>query len=231
MNKLFPILFLSAVALPLRAANLNTLPTPMAQGGMIHVYVSFQDVLANSFSVTTDAETPQLKPLSLWAPGDNFLPTDPWYYALSPSAQGLPFNSQYGFLIESSTSDFLPSGTSIGIQMLSASPGLQAHFYRGTDPKAFTSVFTPSRDYVLWNGGMWHPVFTAPGAGNYEATFRFFLANASATSVADFTTTAGAVPGYSTADVTLQFTSVPEPSTLLLSALGLGALLWRWRRR
>jgi hypothetical protein len=225
------LFFLLACVLPLRAADLNVLPSPMAQGGMIHVYVSFQDVLSNSFSVSTDAGTPQLKPLSLWAPGDGLLPADPWYNALSPSAQGLPFNGQYGFLIESSTSDFLPSGTSIGIQMLSATPGLQAHFYRGTDPKAFTPVFTPSHDYVLWNGNMWHPVFTAPGAGNYEATFRFFLANASATSVADFSTTAGAVPGYSTADVTLQFTSVPEPSTLLLLAAGLGSLLWRLRRR
>ena len=145
---------------------------------MIHVYVSFQDVLSNSFSASQDAGTPQLRPLGLWAPGDNFLPSDPWYAALSPSAQGLPFNSQYGFLIDSATSDFPPDGTSIGIRLLSATPGLQAQFYRATAPKSFTTVFTPSHDYVLWSGGMWHPVFTAPGAGNYEATFQFFLANA-----------------------------------------------------
>ncbi len=224
-------LLFCAAALPLRAAELASLPTPMAQGGMVHVYVSFQDVLSNSFSVSTDAGTPQLQPLSLWAPGDNFLPTDPWYSALSPSVQGLPFNSQYGFLIDSATSDFPPAGTSIGIRMLSATPGLQAQFYRATDPKSFTPVFLPAHDYVLWTGNMWHPVFTAPGAGNYEATFQFFLANASAASVADFTTTAEAVPGYSTAEVTLQFTSVPEPSSLALLAGGLGVLWWRWRRR
>lgn len=231
MTKTLFFLLMGAAALPLCAANLSSIPTPMAQGGMIHVYVSFQDVLSNSFSVSTDAGTPQLRPLSLWAPGDNFLPADPWYPALSPSAQGLPFNSQYGFLIDSATSDFPPDGTSIGIRLLSATPGLQAQFYRATDPKSFTTVFTPSHDYVLWSGGMWHPVFTAPGAGNYEATFQFFLANASTASVADYTTTAAAVPGYSTANVTLQFTSVPEPSTLALLATGLGLLLWTRRRR
>jgi hypothetical protein len=222
--------FLLACALPLRAADLTALPSPMAQGGMIHVDVTFQDVLSNSFSVSTGEGTPLLKPLSLWAPGDDFLPADPWYHALSPSVQGLPFNSQYGFLINSE-SDFTPLGTSIGIRLLSATPGLQAHFYRGTDPKAFTPVFTPSHDYVLWTGNMWHPVFTATGAGEYEATFQFFLANASAASVVDFATTAEAVPGYATADVTLRFTAVPEPSTFLLLAAGLGLLLWRLRRR
>jgi hypothetical protein len=228
MKKLLS-LFLLAVALPLSAADLTAIPTPMAQGGMIHVYVSFQDVLSNSFSVSTDRGVPELKPLSLWAPGDNFLPDDPWYDALSPSAQGRPFNSQYGFLIDSANSDFLPPGTSIGIRLLSATPGLEAYFYRAS-PKSFTEVFTPAHDYVLWNGNMWHPVFTAPAAGNYEATFRFFLGDAPAGSVADFATTAEAVPGYSTADITLKFTSVPEPSTLALLLLGLGAVAWRCRR-
>jgi hypothetical protein len=229
IKNIFLLLFVTA--LPLRAANLTSIPSPMAQGGMIHVYVSFQNVLTNSFNVSTDAGTPQLKPLSLWAPGDNFLPADPWYSALSPSAQGQPFNSQYGFLIDSGTSDFPPAGASIGIRLLSATPGLQAHFYRATDPKSFTPVFVPAHDYVLWTGNMWHPVFTAPGAGNYEATFQFFLANASGASVADFTTTASAVPGYSTAAVTLQFSAVPEPSSLVLLAGGLGVLWWRLRRR
>jgi len=231
MTKIYFILLFFAAALPLRAADLSAIPTPMAQGGMIHVYVSFQDVLSNSFSVSTDAGTPTLKPLSLWAPGDNFLPSDPWYTALSPSVQSRAFNSQYGFLIDSATSDFLPAGNSIGIRLLSASPGLQAHFYRGTDPKSFTEVFSPSRDYVLWSGNMWHPVFSAPGAGNYEATFQFFVANAATTSVADFTTAASAVPGYSTANVTLQFTAVPEPSTLALVVVGFGAFILSRRRR
>lgn len=228
MKKIILLLWCVAV-LPLRAADLNSIPSPMAQGGMIHIYVSFQDVLSNTFSVATDEGVPELKPLSLWSPGDNFLPTTPWYDALSPSAQGRPFNSQYGFLIDSAASDFPPAGTSIGIRMLSASPGLEAYFYRGTNPQAFTEVFLPAHDYVLWNGNMWHPVFTVPEAGNYEATFRFFLADAPAGAVADFTTTVGAVPGYGTAEVTVQFIAVPEPSVVLLLAAGLGAVLWQRR--
>lgn len=213
------------------AATLNTLPTPVAQGGMIHINVVFQDILDGTFTVTPDAGTPTLQPITLWSPGNDFLPADPWYSALSPNEQGLAFNSQYGFLIDSASSDFLPLGNSIGIRLMSATPGLEAQYYRATDPKAFTTIFEPSHDYVLWNGNMWHPVFTAAAPGDYEATFEFFLADASAGAVADFTTEASAVPGYSTASVTLHFTAVPEPAVSALLVMGLGALLWRNRRR
>lgn len=212
------------------ASTLSKLPTPMEQGGMIHVNVTFTDAPSGTFQVTPDAGTPTLQPISLWSPGDDFLPADPWYSSLSLTEQGLPFNSQYGFLIDSTGSDLVPSGTSLGIRLLSATPGLVAHYYRATDPKAFTPIFGPSHDYVLWNGNMWHPVFTALTAGNYSATFELFLADTEGSGVADFTTTALPQPGYSTAQVTLNFTAVPEPATSALLILGLGMLLWRFRR-
>ncbi len=225
---LLSIMFAAGVT---HAANLTKLPTPVEQGGMIHVNVVFQDILSGTFIITPDAGTPTLKPITLWSPGDNFLPGDPWYTALSPDEQGLLFNSQYGFLIDSDASDFPPSGNSIGIRMLSATPGLEANFYRSSEPKAFTAIFEPSHDYVLWNGNMWHPVFTANAPGNYEATFEFFLADAAAGSAVDFTTQASPVPGYSTGTVTLYFTAIPEPAVSVLLVAGLGTLLWRGRRR
>lgn len=230
MKNLLFILCLVAIG-NAHASTLSNLPTPMAQGGMIHVNVVFLDTNSNTFSVTPDAGTPTLKPISLWSPGDDFSPSDPWYSALSLSGQNLPFNSQFGFLVDGANSDLLPSGTSIGIRLLSATAGLQAQYYRANAPKAFTTIFEPTHDYVLWNGNMWHPVFTATAPGNYSATFEVFLANATGSGVADFTTVATAVPGYATTNVTLHFTAVPEPATAALLVLGLGVLLWRSRRR
>lgn len=218
---------LAASANVLLSATLTSLPSPVAQGGMIHINVAFVDQPTNTFDVHVDAGTPPLQPLSLWNPGDNFDPADPWYAALDPSQEGRAFNSQYGFLIDGANSDPVPTGTSLGIRLLSATPGLSSYFYRATDGnEVFEPVFTVSHDYVLWNGSMWHPVFTATSAGSYSATFEFFLADQTiGSSPVDFTTDASPEPGYSLGQVTLHWSAIPEPATGGLVALGLILML------
>lgn len=214
------------------SATLTALPSPVAQGGMIHINVAFLDQPTDPFDVHLDSGAPILQPLSLWNPGDSFDPSDPWYPVLDPSQQGRAFNSQYGFLIDGANSDPLPAGTSLGVRLLSASPGLTAYFYRATDGnEVFEPVFTVSHDYVLWSGSMWHPIFTAADAGSYSATFEFFLADVGIGSTpVDYTTQASEMPGYALGQVTLHWSAVPEPTAAGLVGLGL-SLVWLARTR
>lgn len=213
---------------------LTTIPSPVAQGGMIHINTVFLDQPTGTFSIHVDTGTPVLKPLTIWNPGDTFDPTDPWYGKLDPSQEARLFNSQYGFLVDVGNSNTVPTGTSLGVRLISSSPGLSAYFYRGTTgSEAFDQVFTATHDYVLWSGAMWHPVFTASTPGNYSATFEFFLADTAVVGSVDYTTVASPNPGYATAQQTVNFSTVPEPGSGLLVIAGLVALagVRRWTRR
>jgi hypothetical protein len=213
------------------ATTLTTIPSPVAQGGMVHINTVFLDQASGTFDIHLDTGTPELKPLTLWKPGDTFDPSDPWYDELDPSQQGRLFSSRYGFLVDVGNSDPTPAGFSLGVRLVSASPGLAAYYYRGTSgSELFDEVFTPSHDYVLWSGVMWHPVFTASAPGNYSATFEFFVANATRSGDVDYSTVASPAAGYSTAQATLNFAAVPEPASALLVMAGAGALACLRRR-
>lgn len=229
--KLHIIIASLLAAVTARAAILQSIPSPMAQGGMIHINTVFLDQPTDTFDVHLDPGTPEMKPLALWSPGDNFDTTDPWYGELDPTQSARAFSSRFGFLLDVANSDLLPTGNSIGLRLLSATPGLKAYFYRGTPgSELFDEVFTPSRDYVLWNGTMWHPVFTAPSNGPWQATFEVFLANAATVGNVDYTTTAGEVAGYDKTSFTLHFNAVPEPGVTPLLAIGAALLVRRNRR-
>ena len=66
MIKITTVLFLTA-ALPVSATVLTALPSPMAQGGMIHINVALN---GSVMEVLVDSGTPVIKPLSAWIPGD-----------------------------------------------------------------------------------------------------------------------------------------------------------------
>ncbi len=234
-------LFLSAVG-GAHAATLTALPSPMVQGGMIHLNVGFLDQPTDSFSVHADAGTPVLKPLSDWKPGDSLDSYDPWFTNIDPSADGAYFNSQYGFVFDAAGSDSIPPGQSIGVRMTAISAGLEVYFYRSTaGSELFTPVFLSvgsMNDTVLWSGSMWHPVFVADPAMAgvvMSASFEFFLADAAPTTpttTLDYATLAAAVPGYSVGTLTVSFASVPEPANAawLVGAAMLGAAGLRRRR-
>lgn len=225
-----------------QAAILTALPSPMAQGGMIHLNVTFLDQPADSVTVHADAGLPVLRPLAQWKPGDVFDASDPWFDELDPSAGGAYFNSQYGFVFDAAGSDSIPSGRSVGVRMTALSPGLSVYFYRSTaGAELFAPVFlgegSPS-DAVLWSGGMWHPVFVADPAMAgvvMSASFEFFLADAAPTTpttTLDYLTPFNAVSGYSAGALTVSFAAVPEPAGFgLLAGLMTAAAAGTRRRR
>lgn len=216
------------------AATLTAFPSPMVQGGMIHLSASFLDQATDSFQVHADAGVPVLKPLSAWSAGNALDPSDPWFGRLDPAVDGASFTRQYGFVFDASGSDSIPPGQSIGVRITAISAGLEAYFYRSTaGSELFTPVFLSVgsvNDSVLWSGGMWHPVFVADPAMAgvvMSASFEFFLADASPTAPSttlDYATLAAAVPGYSVGALTVSFTAVPEPAnaawTVGLAILG-----------
>lgn len=209
---------------------IQQLPTPMQQGGMVHAMVTFTDQATGTFSVNLDPGIPEMRSLQNWSgfAANTFDPSDPWYSALDPSQENRLFSSRYGFMVDTSSSDLLPTGTSIGIRMTNRStPGLNAYFYNSGTP-TFDPVFlsSASHDYVLWNGNMWHTVFTAPNtaSGSITADFEIFLADAVGAGAVDYNTTASAVSGYDTVSTTFTFNAVPEPSSVILLLLGIGFL-------
>jgi len=132
------------------------------------------------------------------------------------------YSSQYGWLADGFIS--LGTGESIMIENVSSTPGLEAyeggmrmmranHTYDaifGTDGSAMA---TP------WDGMMRHDWFAAESIGDYQATFRLYVADAAG----------GEVTSYGDTEVTLLFSAVPAPGGL--AVLGLGGLVAGRRRR
>ena len=239
MNKIFIATLLCLAALvQAPAAILTTIPSAMTQGGMIHINVTFLDQASGTFSSNVEAGTPQMKPLALWSPGNNFDAMSPWYMTLDPTQEARQYSNRFGFLVDTGASSLIPSGKSLGIRMLSSTAGLGAYFYNTSGAGTFAPVFlTPgaAHDYVLWTGTMWHAVFTMPASTAYgtsvTAGFEFFLADTAAASGVDFTTTASAAAGYSTTTQSVSWTAIPEPSTwALLLVAGVAAAVLRRRK-
>ncbi len=233
-NRFFMAVLMAAGAVPgVRGATITNPPSPMAQGGMVHINVTFTtNNAANAFDIHVDSGSPVLKPLTDWSPGNNFVTNVPWFDELDPAQDGLAFNSQFGFLLDVAGSDTLPSGQSFGIRLLTNTPGLEAWFLRTTPgSELFDPVFTPAHEYVLWNGTMWHTFFTADSAGAFSAQFEIFVATNAGIGAVDYTTVSGEDAFYSTGTVTLNWTAIPEPSTLLLAGGGLLAWMAAWLRR
>jgi hypothetical protein len=214
-----------------RAVILDNLPNAMMQGGMVHIDVTFLDDASGTFASTLEfggVVVPDMKPISLWMPGDTVNPSRPWYSLIDPTRNASMFSSRWGLRVDTDSSDILPPGRSIGIRMTSSTPNLGAYFYNTSGAGTFQPVFlTPgaTHDYVLWNGLMWHPYFAMPAntpAGSpVSATFEFFLADQDAAGFVDWTTTANALAGYSIGSQTITWTAIPEPGSAGLLAAGL----------
>lgn len=211
-----------AITSNLQAAVLNMLPSPMAQGGMIHLNVAL-----NGFALNVDIEagTPVLKPLSAWSPGDTFNPASPWHDRLDPTQTAAAFNSQYGLVI-TGESDLLPSGSRIFVDIVSATAGLDTYRWRNTEPQVFDPIMGTAGSPEEWdwntaNHGMFHPLFVMNpgGPSTASATLRFMLVDSAGDPLA----------GYSQTEGTVNFSIIPEPSAALLGIIGLPLMLRRRR--
>lgn len=81
----------AVLALSARLATAATLTAVPMQGGMVMPMVSYS-AADGRIHVMVDPTVPQLTPLLVSNPADNFAAEDPWYSALDPRAQGLAFS-------------------------------------------------------------------------------------------------------------------------------------------
>lgn len=220
MKHICLIVFTIAIAPHAGAVILTTLPTPMNQGGMIHLNIALN---GNAITVDPEPGTPDIKPLAAWKPGDTLDPVAPWYSTLDPTQGAGLFNSQFGLVLFDS--DPLPLGTKIMVGWVSGTPGMEAYQWKNTEPQLFNGILGTDGSPTSWDWGtvahgMMHPMFVMPAGsgGSANVTLSFTLADGDGI----------ALPGYTAAQTTMNFNVVPEPSALLLSAAG---CLFGFRRR
>lgn len=198
MNRLFFALLLSPLAV--QAATLSTVPR---QGDMVMpVFAYHAD--PGHLQVMMPPEVPQLTPLLVSNPADNFDPGDPWFSQLDPSAQGYAFSYRYGWIWDTDNTDDLPANTEIWIRKVSASPELGFYRYSGSAPKAWEPIYGTAGSPAArkWNTMMFHPGVSAPpGTNPLTATFEAYLVD---------TVTSNEVPNSGTGPFVLNFTNVDD---------------------
>jgi CheY-like chemotaxis protein len=182
-----------------QAATLTAVPM---QGGMAMPMIAYH-AEDGHLHVMMPSEVPQLTPLLVSNPGDNFAPDDPWYDFLDPSRQGLSFSRRYGFVMDS-MSDPLPANTAIWIRKISGPPEMGFYRYSGSAPKTWEPIFgtTGTSNALYWNGMMFHPgVAAPPGTNSLIATFEAYVVNS---------ITGQEVPGSGSGPLVFNWTNVPD---------------------
>jgi hypothetical protein len=210
----------AAVAVAFLCAHVarSAVVTSVPMGGtMVHVNILY--LAADSrLEAHVDPIIPQLAPLDVTNPADNFSSSDPWFPGLDPSGAGLAFNRQYGFVMDAA-SDPVPVDIGIWVRSLSLTPGLAAHRYKSTEPKAWEPILgaAGSTNVWQWNLAMFHPAMAAPPVnGSHAATFEAFAVDLS---------TGQAKANITPAPFTLNWTILPSARPVL--TLGNDQIL-RW---
>jgi len=187
-----------------------TLTNVPMQGAMVHVGFAFH-ADHKKLHVHVDPAVPVLTPLAVSQPKAMFDAADPWHDLLDPHHQGQAFNRQYGFVMDGET-DPLPEGAALWIRQHSASAGLQAFRYRGTEPKTWEPMFgtAGSTNVFAWSRTMFHPAYACPAnSGPHHADYEAFLVNAA---------TGEPLGGFESAPFTLTWNVAgQQPPTLSLA--------------
>ncbi len=183
-----------------RAATLTTVPM---QGGMVMPMINYDGAL-DRLTVMMPTNIPQLTPLLVSNPSDQFSPANPWFTDLDPSANGLSFSRRYGFVMDGNT-DPLPGNRAIWLRKTAGPAELRCYRYSTTPaPGVWEPVFgtAGSSNALAWNLMMFHPTFAAmPGTNGFTAVFEAYLVD---------TGTGQEVPGSATAPMAFLFTNVPD---------------------
>jgi hypothetical protein len=173
------------------------------------------DVMLDGTNITVHVDetvdTPILRPLT---PPDAFDPAQPWCVL-----EGKAYNFQYAF----NPGGFitLPEGSGIWVERLHQDEPLAVYLR----PPMFTSgatwpqVFTADGQRWRWSGAMQHNAYAVyqPLQSLYTASYRVYLGDA---------TSGEPLPGYGSADATLNWTAtpVPEPSAVVLGGMCLALI-------
>ena len=252
------VLAVLATGFPARAGQISAVPGPDDQGGMIMPMVSITgfDNLNNPTAGTVSVmfspeQTPVLRSLEAWSPGDWFATTAAWRPDIGSPAgvggtpganagNGELFNNQYGFMFTTaggtrpSTASLTANNKAVAIKLTSlSSPSLESFNYVNNQNR-WDQVFSSTGSQVLWNGSMWHNYFTLPAAtpaGTYTAQFQIFVADTPFTGTTGWAqydsaaASALANPNFTPASLTYTFEVVPEPGTCgLVAVAGLAAV-------
>ena len=211
-------------------AVLTQAPSPMTQNspagnGMSHIDVGW-DEITSTLTTHVAFQPVDLKPLSVWQPTSSFDPTSPWYSALDPSQGAGLFNSQYGWLADSTSLPASLLGSRFLVEVVPGSATVGLEIYRSSYSGG-TQIFEPilgtngSAASFQWTGSMLHPMIVMPtgSSGAAAVTFRFTITDG------DY------VPrvGYAPVEASATFNAIPEAGTPILALAGFGALLIRRR--
>ncbi len=187
---------------------------PQFEGAMKHVLVTFD---GTNVGVEIDHNiNPQPTPLPMVNYGDA-------HTAPADVLDGKFISSQYGFLADGFIT--LPQGAAIWVEMTGATPGIEA--YEGgmrmmRANHTYAPIFgTAGSDAAWkWGGTMHHPWFAAANAGSYAMSFNLYIGDEN---------TGAALQGFGSDTVTIDWVTIPAPSSAGLLAIG-GLVALRRRR-
>lgn len=186
--------------------------------GMKHVNVS---LTAGVLGIHVDSP-PQGPVVMRSGHGTNFEP------AKFDVLENVYFNAQHGWL-PTGFFDELPADASVWIRRTNATQPTGSQFKvfeagnmrEGMDAWTMNEIYAADGAIWQWDGQMQHDYFTADLAGDYSMSFEVYVGNE----------TGDPLQGYTSAEATLDFVVVPEPSGFLLSAAACGCCLIRRRQR
>jgi hypothetical protein len=156
---------------------------PTLGGPMVHIDVGFDGAALSVHKGSSDTLVLHMYPGETYdAPADCLNET--------------MYNAQYGWVIAGAWTR--PEGTTLWIEELDATPGLNVYAAR-TSASPYAPIFgtAGSPELALWNGMMAHNWYSTLQTGRYQATYRIYLGDASG----------NPADGYAAAEVRLDWTT------------------------
>ena len=202
-------MLISMIALA-SAAYAGGMQMPQMGGPMRHVAVHLHEGTKLEGHVDPTVATPLLQNYGeMYMPPANVL-------------DGRYYNAQYGWMVEGLWSP--PAGSVLWIEQTSATAGLSAYLggmMSNMEMHTFEPIFgtAGSSPRIQWNGMMLHNWYAADATGTYSASYRLYFGDTLGTPT----------PGYTPAEVTLEWIAVPEPSGAALLGI-VAAVVFRRSR-